>query len=352
MISLRSFEPSVISQWPVTKSILSLTNQIAEYRGKQALYQRQIPQVLDTLREHAVIQSTESSNRIEGIVVSTRRFDSLMRHATEPQTRSEAEIAGYRDVLKTIHEHHEHMRLTPSLILQLHRDLMKYTGAGGQWKINDNHIEEITSDGVRRIRFQAVPAWQTPAAIDNLCALFRRARERNEWPDVLLIAAFVLDFLCIHPFADGNGRMARLLTLLLLYQSGYIVGRYISLERVIEDTKEQYYDTLYRSSQGWHEGNHDLVAWFEYFLIMLLEAYHRFEQRVGDVEASQRRGWKKERIIQVVEGFVADFSIADVAELCPGISRPLITRVLNELSRQGVIECIQRGRHARWKRID
>ncbi|MCL6446284.1 MAG: Fic family protein [Alicyclobacillus sp.] len=344
--------PDVIAKWPITKGVLALTNQIAECRGKQALYQRQIPQVLDTLREHAVIQSTESSNRIEGIVVPTRRFHSIMRHASDPQTRSEAEIAGYRDVLKMIHEHHEYMRLTPNLILQLHRDLMKYTGTGGKWKITDNYIEEVSPSGERRIRFQTVPAWQTPSAVEELCRLFHLELQRGEWPDVLVIAAFVLDFLCIHPFVDGNGRMARLLALLLLYQSGYVVGRYISLERVIEDTKEQYYDTLYSSSQGWHQGEHNLTPWVEYFLTMLLEAYRRFEQRVGDTEAAQHRGWKSERIRSVVQGFVADFSISDVEELCPGISRPMITRVLNELSRQGVIECIQRGRNARWKRCE
>ncbi|MCL6577493.1 Fic family protein [Kyrpidia sp.] len=347
---MRSFMPDVMGRWPVNKGILVLTNRIAEYRGKQALYQRQIPQVLDTLREYAVIQSTESSNRIEGIVVPTRRFTSIMRHASEPQTRSEAEIAGYRDVLRMIHEHHEHMRSTPNLILQLHRDMMKYADKGGQWKMADNYIEEVAPDGERRIRFQTVPAWQTPGAVEELCRLFLLELQRGEWPDVLLIAAFVLDFLCIHPFADGNERMARLLSLQLLYQSGYVVGRYISLERVIEDTKDQYYDTLYRSSQGWHEGEHDLTPWMEYFLTMLLEAYRRFEQRVGDTDAAKHRGWKKERIQNVVHGFVADFSISDVEELCPGISRSMVTRVLNELSRQGVIECIQKGRHARWKR--
>lgn len=349
---MRSFETGVIEHWPLTRSILSLTNQLAEYRGKQALYQRQIPQVLDTLRRHAIIQSTESSNRIEGITVPSRRFDSIMRNEATPRTRSEAEIAGYRDVLRMIHDSHENMKLTPSLILHMHRDLMRYTGTGGQWKINDNFIKEVFPDGTWRVRFRTVPAWQTAHFVEYLCELFHHYRELQEWPDVLLIAAYVLDFLCIHPFADGNGRIARLLTLLLLYQSGYVVGRYISLERVIEDTKEQYYDTLYKSSQGWHEGKHDLLPWFEYFLTMLLEAYQRFEKRVGDVEASMKRGWKKERVIQIVNDFIADFSIADVEELCPGISRALITRVLNEMSRNGDIECIQHGRYARWIRRD
>jgi Fic family protein len=184
--------------------------------------------------------------------------------------------------------------------------------------------------------------------MEELCRAFLLARDSGHLPEPVLISAFVLDFLCIHPFSDGNGRMARLLTLLLLYQSGYIVGRYISLEKVVEDTKAQYYDTLERSSQGWHAGQHNITPWLEYFLTMLLEAYHRFEERVGNIEQTQKKGWQQERIMQVIQGFVADFTISDVEELCPGVSRPTITKTLNELSKKGFIECVERGRHARW----
>lgn len=350
MITLRSFAPDFIGSFPITKSILRLSTKISEYRGKQALFQRQIPQVLDTLRHSAVIQSVESSNRIEGITVSTTRLQSIMQHETEPENRSEADIAGYRDVLKTVHEHHDHMELTSNLILQLHRDLMRYSGTGGKWKSSDNSIEETLPNGATRIRFQPVPAWQTPAAMDELCRRLSVLLDSGELPDPLLISTFVLDFLCIHPFPDGNGRMARLLTLLLLYQRGYTVGRYISLERVIEDHKERYYETLYRSSIGWHQGVHTIVPWTEYFLTMLLEAYHRLEERVGDVESRQRKGWKQERIRQVIDSFAADFTIANVEERCPGISRPTITRVLSALGKAGVVECVQRGRSAQWVR--
>lgn len=347
---LKSFAPDFIDSFPTSRTILALSSKVAEYRGKQALFQRQVPQVLDTLRQHAVIQSIESSNRIEGITVSSRRFESIMQHATEPENRSEAEIAGYRDVLRTIHVHHAHMRLNPNLILQLHRDLMRYTGSGGKWKSVDNSIEETLPNGETRVRFQPVPAWQTPQVMEELCRRLDVMLDFAELPDALLVSTFVLDFLCIHPFPDGNGRMARLLTLLLLYQRGYIVGRYVSLERVIEDFKERYHESLYLSSIGWHEGKHNITPWTEYFLTMLLEAYHRFEERVGDMESTQRKGWKQDRIRQVISGFVADFTISDLEEKCPGISRPTITRVLNELGRQGVVECIQRGRNAKWVR--
>jgi Fic family protein len=346
---LTTLTSEFLSNFRVTPHVLTLTAKISEYLGKQELFQRQVPQVLDTLRESAIIQSTESSNRIEGIVISSRRLHALINNDSErPQTRSEAEIAGYRDVLKTIHEHHEHLEIGPNIILQLHRDLMRYTGTGGKWKMVDNRIEERLPDGSVRVRFNPTPAWRTPEAMEELCRSFRLVRDAGQFPAPILIAGFVLDFLCIHPFPDGNGRMARLLTLLLLYQSGFIVGRYISLEKVIEDTKKQYYETLEKSSKGWHEAKHDFTPWLEYFLTMLLEAYHRFEERVGKIEETQKKGWKRERILKVIDGFVADFTISDVEELCPGISRPTITRTLNELGKKGVIECIERGRHARW----
>ncbi len=328
--------------------VILLATKISEFKGKQGLFQRQVPQVLETLQQNAFIQSTESSNRIEGIYVSSKRLESIVWNAANPENRPEGEIAGYRDVLNTIHTHAEHIPLTPSVIQQLHRDLMKYSGTGGRWKQIDHFIEEKLSTGETRIRFKPTPAWRTDEAMRELCDAFKRARDRGDLPDYFLIGLFILDFLCIHPFSDGNGRMARLLTLLLLYQSGYAVGKYISLEKVIEDTKIQYYNTLEISSQKWHDSAHDCNPWINYFLTMLLEAYHRFESRVGTLESSQKRGWKKERILNIVEGFIADFTIADVEELCPGISRPTITKTLNELGRKGTIVCIEHGRHARW----
>lgn len=333
--------------------ILNLTSKIAEYRGKQTLYERQMPQVLDRLRYQAIIQSTESSNRIEGITVSARRFESIMKEKSLPKDRSEAEIAGYRDVLRTIHASHSYILIRSTMIQQLHRDLMAYAGAsrGGKWKSVDNAIEETLPSGDQWVRFVPTPAWKTPDAMESLCRKFDLSRDLGKLPDIILVAIFILDFLCIHPFPDGNGRMARLLTLLLLYQGGYTVGRYISLEKIIEETKEQYYDTLYQSSQGWHDGKQNVLPWVEYFLTVILRAYHRFEERVGDVEHTQKRGWKQGRVRGVIQEFVADFRISDVEERCPAVSRATITKTLNDLSKEGRIECVEKGRNAKWVKI-
>ncbi len=350
---MTSFDRDTLDKLPITRDILNLMTQIAEHRGKQMLYARQIPRLLDTLRHHAVIQSTESSNRLEGITISARRLESIMKEKSPPNDRSEAEIAGYRDVLRTIHDSHSYMLVRSNTIQQLHRDMMVYvdTSRGGKWKSVDNVIEGTLPSGDRWIRFVPTPPWQTPDAMENLCREFDIARDLGKLPDVILIAIFILDFLCIHPFPDGNGRMARLLTLLLLYQGGYTVGRYISLEKIVEDTKEQYYDTLFRSSQGWHDGKQDVLPWVEYFLTVILRAYRRFEERVADVDPTQKRGYKQRRVREVIQGFVADFRIADVEERCPGVSRATVTKMLSDLSKNGLIECVERGRNAKWVKV-
>lgn len=350
---MTSFDRNTLDKLPITRDILNLTTQIAEHRGKQMLYARQIPRLLDTLRHHAVIQSTESSNRLEGITISARRLESIMKEKSPPNDRSEAEIAGYRDVLRTIHDSHSYMLVRSNTIQQLHRDMMVYvdTSRGGKWKSVDNVIEGTLPSGDRWIRFVPTPPWQTPDATETLCREFDIARDLGKLPDVILIAIFILDFLCIHPFPDGNGRMARLLTLLLLYQGGYTVGRYISLEKIVEDTKEQYYDTLFRSSQGWHDGKQDVLPWVEYFLTVILRAYRRFEERVADVDPPQKRGYKQRRVREVIQGFVADFRIADVEERCPGVSRATVTKMLSDLSKDGLIECVERGRNAKWVKV-
>lgn len=349
---MTSFDRNILDRLPITVDILNLSSNISEYRGKQTLYERQIPQVLESLRYHAVIQSTESSNRIEGITVSSRRFESIMKEKSAPKDRSEAEIAGYRDVLRTIHESHSYILISPGTIQQLHRDLMAYVGAGrgGKWKSADNVIEEALPWGEKRVRFVPTPAWKTPDVMESLCRQFDVSRDLGKLPDVILTAIFILDFLCIHPFPDGNGRMARLLTLLLLYQGGYMVGRYISIEKIVEDTKEQYYDTLFQSSQGWHDGKQNVLPWIEYFLTVMVRAYHLFEERVADVEHTQKRGWKQRRVRDVIQDFVADFRISDVEERCPGVSRALITKTLSDLGKESVVECIERGRNAKWVR--
>lgn len=330
---------------------MNMLQRVAEFKGKQALYFQQSPEILTAMKNVAIIQSTESSNRIEKIVVPSKRLTEIINESVEPVDRSESEIAGYRDVLKTIHESYEYMPVTSNIILQMHKYLLQYaTGNGGKYKISDNDITEELPGGEIVIRFRPVPAFGTKQAMQDLVTGFRKRKEEGLYPELLLVAIFVLDFLSIHPFSDGNGRMARLITLLLLYQAGYEVGRYVSLEKCIEDTKDQYYATLKKSSEGWHEGTNDVRPWVEYFLTMLVEAHQRFEQRIGDLDRG--RGWKSRQVEMVIQHLMGDFSVADLVDRCPGITGPTIRQVLARMSKKGTIASISKGRNARWRKVE
>lgn len=347
---MKSFEPGLIERQPITQGLLRAIRAIGEYKGKQELFKEQAPQFLGTLQQAAIIQSTESSNRIEGVAAPLDRIKELVAHKTVPRNRSEQEIAGYRDVLNTIHSNHPNMPFNTGVVLQLHRDLYQFaSGDGGRWKPVDNEITEIHPDGTEIVRFKPVPAHLTPDSMGQLHDRFNTLWQAGEIERLLLIPAYVLDFLCIHPFRDGNGRMARLLTLLLLYKAGYEVGRYISLERIVERTRESYYDTLQQSSQGWHEGRHTLLPWLEYFLgVMVLSAYREFEERVGLLTAA--RGAKREMVLDAVERQPRRFRYVDIERACPGVSRPTINRALAELRYQGRIICAKPGRDAIWEK--
>lgn len=349
---MHSLEARFLEAQLIPHSLLSSIREIGEYKGKQELFKEQAPQVLRTLREAAVIQSTESSNRIEGVVAPPDRIRQLVAHRTQPANRSEQEIAGYRDVLQTIHARHQHIPFTAGVVQQLHRDLYQFApGQGGRWKGAPNEITQTLPDGTRQVRFQTVPPYQTADAMERLHERFERLWDEGRFDPLLLIPTYVLDFLCIHPFPDGNGRMARLLSLLLLYRAGYEVGRYVSLELVVEQTKEGYYDTLYRSSQGWHQAAHSLVPWWEYFLgVMLRSAYVEFERRVGVVTDS--RGAKRQMIVDAIERMPGEFRFADVERACPRISRPTINRALADMRRSGRLVLVNAGRDATWKKIE
>lgn len=320
---------------------------IYEFKGKQNLYKKQSPEILRRLQEVARVQSTESSNRIEGIEVSHKKLKEIMSEKTDPRDRSEAEISGYRDVMATIHASSLHIPVKPETILQFHRDMFRYLPQpGGNWKAADNVIEEILPDGSKQVRFRPVKPYLVPGVMNDLCRKFNEYRAREEVDELFLIYCFILDFLCIHPFADGNGRMSRLLALLLLYQAGFEVGRFISLERIIEQSKDTYYDSLFKSSQGWHEGKHDPVSWLEYSLGILLAAYKEFEERINLAE--NQRGTKTAIIKDVIMHFKGDFTIRDIEQACPNVSRPTIYRVLEALKSEGFVDCMVPGRHARW----
>ncbi len=347
---MKSFEPGLLDErQPITQNLLRTIRTIGEYKGKQDLFKAQSPQILETLQQAAIIQSTESSNRIEGVEAPLQRIKALVAQKTMPQNRSEQEITGYRDVLNTIHANYANMPFSTGLVLQLHRDLYQFLpGDGGRWKSADNNITETRPDGTVVLRFETVSAFLTPGAMTQLHERFNTLWQTEEVEPLLLIPTYILDFLCVHPFRDGNGRMARLLTLLLLYQAGYEVGRYISLEQIVERTKESYYDTLYQSSQNWHSAQHTLLPWWEYFLGVVLSAYREFEQRVGLVTVS--RGAKREIVFEVVARLPQQFQYADVERACPGVSRPTINRALAELRAKDQIRCIKSGRDAVWEK--
>src|SRR5712691_8366216 len=346
---MKSFAPGFIEHQPITQNLLRTVRLLGEFKGKETLFKEQIPQALETLRQAAIIQSTESSNRIEGITAPLKRIQALVAQKTTPRNRSEQEIAGYRDVLNTIHANHAHMPLTTGVVLQLHRDLYRYLeGAGGQWKAVDNEISEIQPDGAKILRFQPVPAFATPEYMENLHSRFHELWKLGEVEKLLLIPAYVLDFLCIHPFLDGNGRMARLLSLLLLYHAGFEVGRYISLEMLIEQSKESYYDTLQQSSQGWHERDHTLLPWTEYFLGVLIAAYREFEQRVDLL--TMARGAKTEMVLQAIRHLPDRFRMVELERMCPHVTRDMIRVVLNKLKAEGEVVCEGAGRGAVWRK--
>lgn len=347
---MQSFDNRFDARLPYTHSLVRTIRLLGEYRGKEELYTQQMPQALETLRQVAVIQSTESSNRIEGVVAPPQRIRDLVAEKTTPRDRSEQEIAGYRDVLATIHANQDGMRFSTNLVLQLHRDLFQYTPAGGgSWKNAPNTITESHPDGTELVRFEPVAPHLVEDAMRQLHQRFDEFRSRETIDPLLLIPAYVLDFLCIHPFRDGNGRMARLLTLLLLYQSGYSVGRYISLEKLIEESRESYYDTLRQSSAGWHNGVHTLLPWNEYLLGVMLSAYRRFEERVGSLTTA--RGAKSQMVLDTISAFVSSFSTAEIQERCPSVSLDLIRRILQEQKKLGAVEPLGRGPQARWRKI-
>lgn len=321
-----------------------LLAEIAASRGRQELFTRQSPQVLKSLREMALVQSVESSNRIEGVEVAPDRLRPLVLGRAKPTDRSEAELQGYREALKLIHA--AGLPLTPLLVLRLHRMIQADAGDAGRWKRIDNEIVELRPGAAPLVRFMPLSAAQTPRAMADLCRAYRQTLDHTKVPVLLADALFVLDFLCIHPFRDGNGRVSRLVTLLMLYQHGYEVGRYISLERLVEDAKEDYYDVLRRSSQFWHEGRHDWEPWANYYLGIIHRAYRLFEERAGQLKTP--RGAKRAMVESVVAGFAGRFTASQLERACPSVSHDMVRRVLRDLQRAGRVECLGRGPGAEW----
>lgn len=344
---MRNYDLQNKWQQLLTPDIVALLTQIHEFKGEQNLFIEANSDTLTQLVEIAKIQSTEASNKIEGIYTSDERLKKIVLDKTTPRTRNEQEIAGYRDVLATIHESYEYIPLRPPMILQLHRDLYKFSGMaiGGNYKNSDNVIAETDAEGNRFVRFQPVPAWETAEAIDMACQAYDQATQAGADP-LLMIPMFVLDFLCIHPFNDGNGRMSRLLTLLLLYRSGYIVGKYISIEKVIEQSKETYYETLQQSSAGWHENENNYAPFVRYLLGTIVAAYREFSSRVQLLVTSGMS--KPDRIRELIKNTLGKITKTEIMEKFPDISQATVQRTLIELQKNNEIIKLSGGRYTAY----
>lgn len=323
--------------------IVAQLEAISEAKGKQALYVAAASDKLESLMQVAKIQSVDASNRIEGISTTDKRLRALMDEKTTPGTRSEAEIAGYRDVLALIHESYDDIPPQPRYLLQMHRMLYRYSGgdAGGRWKGVDNFIQETDAQGNQRTRFAPVSAFETPEAMDGLCAAYGQALDGRQGSPLLLCCMFILDFLCIHPFHDGNGRMSRLLTLLLLYRSGYLVGKYISLEKLIENTKDTYYEALQSSSTGWHTGGNDYAPFVRYLLGILVAAYREF---IGRVETLRDRDLsRKEQVRAYMEEHLGKMTSRDLMEVFPDIPKSTLQKAVAALVAEGYLKKLGAG---------
>ncbi|MGE3844185.1 MAG: Fic family protein [Vicinamibacterales bacterium] len=340
-----SIHPAYLARLSFGSADVAAIHRLGEARGRQDLFLRQYPERLNTLRTHAQVESAESSNRIEGIVAAPGRVRDLVVHHTQPRDRSEQEIAGYRDALQLIHESYADMRFTENIVLQLHMMLYRYQpGYGGRWKSTDNQIVERDAAGsVMRVRFTPTSAVSTPQAMADLMTHYQGALDGRLAEPLVLLPLAVLDFLCIHPFTDGNGRVARLLSLLLLYHFDYHVGRYISLERIIEESRHTYYEALERSSRGWHDHTHDAHPWLEYFWGVLIRAYGEFEERVTTLKGS-----KTDQIRAAVARHVGPFGISDIEHDTPGVSRDMVRHVLRQMREEGRVRVEGTGRGAKW----
>ncbi|KIR02526.1 hypothetical protein P261_01341 [Lachnospiraceae bacterium TWA4] len=337
--NVKKFDYKYLKERTWDNEIISYIAKIHEFKGRQDLYTRQKPAELDRLIEIAKIQSTESSNRIEGIVTTSVRLKQLVENKTTPKNRDEKEILGYRNALNMVHESYPYIHLSPNHILQLHGELLKFTAFsyGGKFKTTANEIAKTLPNGEREIIFQPLEPYETPIAIDQICSNYNRILENEELDPLILIPCFILDFLCIHPFNDGNGRMSRLLTLLLLYKSGFMVGQYISIEKAIADTKDEYYDALARSDQRWHENEHDPKDFIKYMLGIILSCYREFEKRIDIARESGIKSTSYDIVKKYVLNQIGLFTKKDVLLGCPSIGSSSVESALKKLVEEGII---------------
>lgn len=337
------FDYSFLQSRTFDKEILNYIGLIHESKGKQELFLKQKTEELDRLVELSKIQSTEASNAIEGIITTNQRFAKLMKEKTTPRNRSEEEIKGYRYALNLVHESFEYIPIRSNIILQLHREMYQFADDrfGGKFKDTPNEIDVIYPDGHKEMLFKPLEPYETPEAIERICEEYDKAINKYNIDPLIAIPIFIHDFLCIHPFNDGNGRMSRLLTTLLLYRGGYYVGKYISLEKKIQITKSEYYEALNVSSKDWNENKNDDTPFIKYLLGVIISAYRDFEERVNMIGTKLSA---KEMVERAVRTKIGKFTKSDIMELCPEIGRGSVEQSLKALCDECVIKKEGKGR--------
>ena len=347
---MRTFNYSLIREQKWDSEVLGYIAAIYKEAGKQELYLKQRPEDLERLVEIAKVQSTEASNAIEGIVTTNTRIRQLVEEKTTPRNRDEQEIAGYRDVLNLIHENFDVIPINPNYILQLHKILYSHMNnpIAGRTKNVQNYINATYPDGHSEVLFTPLAPYETPAALKQICEEYNRVIGNLELEPLIAIPVFIHDFLCIHPFNDGNGRMSRLLTTLMLYQNGFYVGKYISLEAKIAKNKDLYYDALAQAQTGWHDGTEDVVPFIKYFLGIVLAAYRDFEERFTLVETKLPA---IEVVRKATQNKIGRFTKQDIRELCPSLSLSSIEGSLRKLIENGELAREGNGKATKYIRL-
>lgn len=345
---MRHFDYASLINKTWDNEIVNYLTLIHEYKGKQSIYIQQRPQELERLVEIAKVQSTEASNSIEGIRTTETRLRQLMSERTTPRNRDEKEIAGYRDALNIVHKNFDYIPLTPNYILQLHKILLSHTDSafGGSFKNVQNYISATDESGNRFTLFTPLAPYETPDAMREICDEYNRAIGEGKVDPLLIIPVFIHDFLCVHPFLDGNGRMSRLLTTLLLYRAGYEVGKYISLEAKIAKNKDAYYAALEDSQVGWHEQHDDPTAFVKYLLSTIIAAYRDFDDRIQIVSPTSL-----DTVKNAIDNTLGKFTKKDILELCPGLSASTVERHLKKLVADGTIEKLGGGRTTMYVKV-
>lgn len=331
------FDYSKLKERKFDNNILNYIGQIHEYKGRQALFLKQKPEELEKLVELSIIQSTEASNEIEGIVTTNQRLIKLINNKTTPKNRNEEEIKGYRYALNLVHENYEYMPISSTTILQLHKEMYQFLNVsfGGKFKDTPNEIDAVYPDGTKVVLFKSLEPYETPEAVERLCKEYDKAINEFHIDPLIVIPIFIHDFLCIHPFNDGNGRMSRLLTTLLLYKNGYSISKYISLEKKIQLRKEWYYSSLSDSSKNWIDSNNDDTPFIGYLLSVILAAYRDFEDRVNIVG---NKISAKKMVERAVNSKIGKFTKKDIEELCPEIGRGSVEQSLKKLCDENKIK--------------